>query len=241
MSLCQRLSKLHSDVDPHSFKYTKRVIESAFDKPLEEIFSELDQEPLGVGAIAQVYKGKLRPELIISNDQIKKDFIMDENIETHDCISIKDKDSDNDSDGDEKYIQLNTSVAIKIIHPKARQIVKRDLKIMKFFATLLSWVPTMHWLSLPDEVDTFGNMMKDQLDLRIEGSHLEKFNQLFEQDPNVQFPKPFMYFTTRDMLIEEYENGIPLNVFLKHAMQAKKNGDPAGIFDHKIANIGKVN
>ncbi|KAI9300044.1 hypothetical protein BJ944DRAFT_257988 [Cunninghamella echinulata] len=235
MSLCQQLSKLHSNVDPHGFSYTKKIIEAAFERPLKDIFIELDREPLGVGAIAQVYKGKLNPELILSwpsqqQKSIQTDFMMDEALETQDVITTKDQ------YGNE--IKLCTSVAIKIIHPKARQIVKRDLKIMKWCATLLSFIPTMHWLSLPDEVTTFGNMMNDQLDLRIEGSHLEKFNQLFAQERDIQFPKPFIYFTTKDMLMEEYENGIPLNIFLNQAMLAKKNGNPSGVFDHKIANIG---
>ncbi|CAJ0844932.1 21451_t:CDS:2 [Entrophospora sp. SA101] len=53
--MCLRLSKLHSAVDPHPFEFTKKIIEKFFNEPLEQVFSEFDQIPIGVGAIAQVF------------------------------------------------------------------------------------------------------------------------------------------------------------------------------------------
>lgn len=53
--MCLRFSKLHSAVDPHPFKFTKKTIENFFNKPFEQVFSEFDQIPIGVGAIAQVF------------------------------------------------------------------------------------------------------------------------------------------------------------------------------------------
>src|SRR5690606_518098 len=63
-------------------------------------------------------------------------------------------------------------VAIKVLHPHVDRIVHRDLSIMAFFAALINMIPTMEWLSLPDEVRQFGEMMKLQLDLRIESTNL---------------------------------------------------------------------
>ncbi|SAM02604.1 hypothetical protein [Absidia glauca] len=236
MALCTRLSKLHSNVDPHPFSYTKKVLETRFGRPLDDIFLEFDPEPLGVGAIAQVYKGKLRPEIVLTRADIRDDFMVDKRAVTLDCVTVTD-------DATGQTMDVHTAVAIKVIHPKARQIVRRDLKIMMAFATLLDWIPTMHWLSLPDEVRVFGSMMKDQLDLRIEGHHLDKFNYLFRDDSDIRFPMPFMYFSSRDVLVEEYEKGVPLGIFLTQAAGLKRKqqqGDPpsTGVFDHKIASIG---
>ncbi|KAI8082860.1 uncharacterized protein BX664DRAFT_339245 [Halteromyces radiatus] len=254
MALCQRLGKLHSNVDPHSFSYTKKVLETTFGQSMDDIFLEFNPDPLGVGAIAQVYKATLRPEIVLNKGNIVKDFIVgDKQTVTLDCISTTDELG--------RQLNVHTAVAIKVIHPKARQIVRRDLNIMLFFASLLDWLPTMRWLSLPDEVRVFGNMMKDQLDLRIEGQHLERFNQLFADNTEIRFPKPYLHFTSKDVLVEEYENGIPLSVFLHQAAMMKRkhlrqqedalvvndiddddDGDAqvnhGGVFDHKIANIG---
>ncbi|CAG8732618.1 3111_t:CDS:2, partial [Dentiscutata erythropus] len=51
--MCSHLSKLHSSVDAHPFSNTKRIVEKAFNKLFHEIFSEFDEIPIGIGAIAQ--------------------------------------------------------------------------------------------------------------------------------------------------------------------------------------------
>ncbi|KAI9249159.1 hypothetical protein BDA99DRAFT_222135 [Phascolomyces articulosus] len=231
LALCTRLSKLHSHVDPHPFSHTRHILREAFGRELHEVFSELDENPLGVGAIAQVYKAKLRPYILVRH--MREQFLVEDNIITPDCVQTLDIDG-------KTPINIHTSVAIKVLHPKARQIVHRDLKIMEFFAKALTLIPTMHWISLPDEVRVFGEMMRDQLDLRIEASHLERFNKLFADTMNVEFPKPVMAFTTKDMLIEEYENGIPLNAFLEQAAFVRQcdDDDIKPVYDNKIANIG---
>ncbi|RCH85832.1 hypothetical protein CU098_000658, partial [Rhizopus stolonifer] len=227
LALCARLSKLHSNVNPHPFSYTEKVLEEAFGRPLNEIFSELDHTPLGVGAIAQVYKARLRPQIILTHAEERDSFQND--IITMDSVQTSDKEG--------KPINLHTSVAIKVLHPKARQIVHRDLCIMNCFATLLTLIPTMHWLSLPEEVRVFGEMMKQQLDLRGEARNLAKFNEYFGKSLKVKFPRPLLAFTTKDMLLEEYENGVPLDLFLGQASYTRKKGLDS-IYDVRLAHIG---
>ncbi|KAI8642073.1 hypothetical protein BD408DRAFT_417035 [Parasitella parasitica] len=227
LALCSRLSKLHSHVDPHPFSYTQKVIEEAFGRPLDQVFTELNPKPLGVGAIAQVYKARIRPEILLGH--AAEQFSLQDNTITTDSVQTLD-------DKGEPII-LHTAVAIKVLHPKARQIVQRDLIIMDCVAKLLTLIPTIHWLSLPDEVRVFGEMMKEQLDLRGEGSNLKRFNEYFGGAKDVKIPKSLATFTTKDMLLEEYVKGIPLDLFLNQASFARKHElDP--IFDHKIADIG---
>ncbi|OAD08241.1 hypothetical protein MUCCIDRAFT_151499 [Mucor lusitanicus CBS 277.49] len=227
LALCTRLSKLHSHVDPHPFSYTQKVIEEAFGRPLDQVFTELNPEPLGVGAIAQVYKARIRPEILLGHDAAQ--FSLQDNTITTDSVQTL------DSQG--KPIMLHTAVAIKVLHPKARQIVQRDLIIMECVAKLLTLIPTIHWLSLPDEVRVFGEMMKEQLDLRGEGNNLKRFNEYFAGSRDVKFPKSLAAFTTKDMLLEEYVKGIPLDLFLNQTSYTRKN-DLEFVFDHKIADIG---
>lgn len=214
-------------MDPHPFEYTKRVIEEAFGRPLDQVFSELNPEPLGVGAIAQVYKARLRPDVLL--DHPEEQLRHKNNVITSDSVQTLDPDGN--------PIILHTAVAIKVLHPKARQIVQRDLIIMEVVAKILSLIPTIHWLSLPDEVRVFGEMMKEQLDLRGEARNLIRFNEYFQDQYDVKFPKPLVAFSTKDMLLEEYEKGIPLELFLNQAYLTRKN-DVDGIYDHKMANVG---
>lgn len=59
--MCSRLSKLHSAVHPHPFEDTKRIIEEEFKRSFHEIFSVFEEEPIGIGAIAQVCFGCYDP------------------------------------------------------------------------------------------------------------------------------------------------------------------------------------
>ncbi|KAI9225558.1 MAG: ABC1-domain-containing protein [Piptocephalis tieghemiana] len=64
MELCRRLSRLHSRAKAHPFDDTRKFVEEAFGgMTLEDIFSHFDPEPLGVGAIAQVYKATFKQEV----------------------------------------------------------------------------------------------------------------------------------------------------------------------------------
>jgi aarF domain-containing kinase len=121
-------------------------------------------------------------------------------------------------------------VAIKVQHPNVSQMIQRDLQIISFFAHFISFFPGMQWLSLPEEAEVFGRMMNEQLDLRNEVKNLIKFEENFaSRKAAVTFPRPLKDYSTRDILIEEYENALPLKAFLKHG---------GGPFDDVIAESG---
>ncbi|CAK7224891.1 hypothetical protein SBRCBS47491_005708 [Sporothrix bragantina] len=234
--LCEIMSKLHSNAPAHSLRTTKKTVEAAFDgRPFDEIFAEFDETPLGVGAIAQVYKAKLRPDLAVPGDV--------------DVLHVDDEQEDHKgmAAAVHKRVQSNVRrrvdpllksspqrvpssyVAIKVLHPGVERTVRRDLRIMHFFASLLNAVPGIEWLSLPDEVVQFGEMMKLQLDLRIEAANLAIFRRNFRDRTTAWFPFPYTEFTTRNVLVEEFATGMPLSDFME-------NG--GGVFQHDIASEG---
>lgn len=180
--LCAELGRLHSNAKPHALKFTKEAIVNSLDRKYEfdDIFDEFNEKPVGCGAIAQVYIGKLT-ELMMKNFDIKTDS---------------------------RYF------AVKVVHPNVPKKIDRDLKIMTFFADMIDSVPTMEWLSLPNEVEQFSILMKLQLDLRIECQNLQKFNDNFADNPRVKFPVGAMDLSSRYVLFEEYIHGFPMEKFL---------------------------
>lgn len=201
-SLCDRMSKLHSNGDPHSMRHTRRVISAAFGMDFDDIFEHFESKPIGCGAIAQVYRATLKPSV------------------------FGDENQDNDAP--------STSVAIKVLHPRVRKTVRRDITIMSIFAKAINAFPGMEWLSLPEEVAVFGEMMNSQLDLRVEASNLDRFDRNFRaRGHQITFPRPIKLGgdrrESRDVLMEEFEDALPLKHFLR-------NG--GGPYDDRIANIG---
>jgi aarF domain-containing kinase len=101
---------------------------------------------------------------------------------------------------------------------------------MHFFARCISFLPGMQWISLPQEVEVFGNLMSRQLDLRHEAESLEIFERNFShRRVPVTFPRPLKTWSTKELLIEEYMNALSLEYFLS-------NG--AGPFNEQLATTG---
>ncbi|KAF3940110.1 hypothetical protein ABW19_dt0207075 [Dactylella cylindrospora] len=209
--MCSIMSTLHSNVAAHPLSKTKEIVEKAFDgRPFDSIFQEFDEVPLGVGAIAQVYRAKL------SSDLLPKDFTA---AKRPGARSLKGSAQDLLSRVD-TFVKSSPPkvpsdwVAIKVLHPDVDRLVRRDLRIMRAFASLINAVPTLEWLSLPDEVEKFGEMMRLQLDLRIEAGNIARFRDNFKYRNTVAFPAPYIDYTTRQVLVEEFASGVPLEDFL---------------------------
>jgi aarF domain-containing kinase len=220
--MCLIMSTLHSSAPAHSLKVSKQTIEAAFDGlAFDDIFEEFDEKPLGVGAIAQVYKAKLKSHLatLADNSIDSEEPNLAQRVKRNVDVTLKSTPS---------RVPSN-HVAIKVLHPKIEKIVRRDLRIMAFFASVINAIPTMEWLSFPDEVEQFGEMMRLQLDLRIEAANLTLFRQNFKDRSTAWFPYPYTEYTTRQLLIEEFAQGIPMEDFLQ-------NG--GGIFQKDIADEG---
>lgn len=217
--MCMIMSSLHSNAPAHSFKITKKTIEKAFGMKFEDIFEEFHEKPLGVGAIAQVYKAKLKPNLALADHDVE---------EPQTLIERAQKTVDPILKSTPQRVP-STYVAIKVLHPKIERIVRRDLRIMGFFAEIINALPTMEWLSFPDEVAQFGEMMRLQLDMRIESANLTIFRRNFRNRSTAWFPYPYSQYTSRQVLVEEFATGIPLEHFLQ-------NG--GGVFQKEIADEG---
>ncbi len=55
----EQLSKLRTSAPPMPWKKVKKVLEEEYDEPLEELFSEFDQEAFAAASIGQVHRAKL--------------------------------------------------------------------------------------------------------------------------------------------------------------------------------------
>ena len=75
-----------------------------------------------------------------------------------------------------------------------------------------------------------GQLYSEYFPFRHEADNLEVFEKNFAaRKVPVTFPRPLKVWSTKDLLIEEYENALPLEHFLK-------NG--GGPFDDQVATVG---
>lgn len=225
-TLCDHFGKLHSSGQPHSLAYTKRVLEKAFNSNFEDIFTLFNPEPIGVGAVAQVYKATLKPDLLPVS------YLEPKRLDGSDQLSISSLSRRLLSiSPDPPILTPSPTVAIKVLHPRVRKNITRDLKIMGFFAHLVNCFPGAEWLSFPEEVSVFGELMKSQVDLTVEAENLDRFETNFSHRKTVSFPRPLKSFTTDKVLVEEFEDALPLKYFLR-------GRESSGPFDYRISDIG---
>ncbi len=219
--MCNVMSQLHSHAPAHSLDQTIRIIRKAFGgRRFDDIFEEFEAKPLGTGAIAQVYKAKLKHDLAVPEDTDLD--------EPRNRLRNVRKNVDTFIKSSPQRVP-SSYVAVKVLHPGVERLVRRDLRIMQFFAGILNAIPSMEWLSFPDEAVQFGEMMRLQLDLRIEAANLAIFRKNFKDRTTAWFPYPYTMFTTRQVLVEEFAQGIPLSDFME-------NG--GGVFQQEIADEG---
>ena len=219
LDVCRHLSQLQSQARAHSYQWTESSILHALGKPITEIFSHFEREPVGVGAVAQVHYARLPRVELEKNDEPEDPFFGTFFFDDSQMLIQK------------KAINAcEQDVAVKVLHPDVVSNVYTDLKIMHSFAYAIeSLVPEAHWLSLPEEVSIFGEMMVAQLDLRIEHSNLELFYLNFAGWPNVAFPLPVSSLpATYDVLVESFVDGTHMVDFL----------DTTTPFDKELASIG---
>lgn len=99
-------------------------------------------------------------------------------------------------------------VAVKVLHPGIYSCFRRDLKIMKACASFISAIyPPLKWLSLPQCVQEFAEVMSYQIDLKLEAENLELFAENFADNPYVRFPRILRPYVTRKVLVETFEEG----------------------------------
>lgn len=220
--MCKIMSELHSNAKAHSLSHTVKTIEAAFNgRKFRNVFEEFDEKPLGVGAIAQVYKARLKPDLMVTQEE--------GDLEAEQTLRKRIRRNVDTIAKSTPQRVPSTYVAIKVLHPRVERDVRRDLKIMAVFAAIINAVPTLEWLDLPNEVANFGEMMRLQLDLRIEAANLTIFRKHFAKRSTAWFPYPYTAHSTRQVLIEEFAQGLPLSAFLSTG---------AGVFEKDIANEG---
>lgn len=206
LEMCHELGRLHSQVSAHPLAATKRIVSASFGgMPFAEIFSEFDTEPVGVGAIAQVYIGQLSQKAIAQARQPDNQERDEEHPHWYSRFMVTEQ---------ADSLTVDQRVAIKVLHPNVGVKINRDLSIMMFFARCIDVLPGMEWLSLPAEVEQFLTLMRMQLDLRIEGLNLARFRRNFGSRLDIHFPKPYHNFTTRSVLVEEYIHAIPMSRLL---------------------------
>jgi len=125
------------------------------------------------------------------------------------------------------------TVAVKIMHPHVREQMQIDLNllwnVLKFCARLPILKDYLHWSGVHSSLQEFQTMMVSQMDLRTEADNLRRFNENFKDNPQIEFPKPYEGYVTRDILVESFEEGVFISEFFEAPAEVKMRLSQIGL------------
>jgi aarF domain-containing kinase len=107
----------------------------------------------------------------------------------------------------------NKYVAVKVRHPGIESSISLDLLIIQEVCKFIGSFDAYKWLNLESNVITFSKSMKEQINLRVEANNLTKFIHNFKNITNVEFPYPVKKYSHPLLLVETWEEGVPINEF----------------------------
>jgi aarF domain-containing kinase len=142
----------------------------------EDNFFQIDHMPIGSGCIGQVYKW------VLKNDAVNDKSLL--------------------SDGESDHL----TVAVKVLHPNVTELVLRDVLLMSWIASWIDYMcPDVYWVSLRECVHEFGEVMKKQLDLRLEAHNMKILKECFATHDYVRIPTPIDSLVDKSILVETFE------------------------------------
>ena len=105
------------------------------------------------------------------------------------------------------------TVVIKVKRPGVEKIIKEDIRLMTFLASLSErYFPNESAVYTPTEiVRQFSRTVNRELDYRREGRNVERIRRLFADDPGIYIPKTHLEYTTKDVLVQDFVAGIKMS------------------------------
>jgi aarF domain-containing kinase len=200
---CDRLSRLHDAARVHDWRHTHEALVDAFGEDYESRGLVVVRNDGGGGGGIGIGVGEYRGIL---------------------------------GSGSAAQVHIGTlcerAVAVKVLHPNTRQLVERDLEMMRHLADFVEYIfpfEAVRMLSLPRAVSNFASVMERQVDLRIEGDNLLAFRENFgcisagdDDDvddappPTITFPRPEPGWVSERVLVEEHagDDAVPISSYL---------------------------
>lgn len=111
-------------------------------------------------------------------------------------------------------IPAGTAMAVKVMHPHIRDLIAADVfAVRQIIRVVETLVPSAVYFDGRKAISEFSSLIQSQLDLVRECDNLQQFRYNFRDFVGVAFPQPAPSITTRDVLVETFEDGLPLQNF----------------------------
>ncbi len=125
-------------------------------------------------------------------------------------------------------------VALKIIRPKAEELIKRDISILKTLVSLLSFIPAVREFRIPQIVSEFERMLLGELDLTTEAAYMELFRKFSREESSLFVPEVVWELSSHRYLTTEFVKGKKLSPELFDRFSPEERKELAEKFVHIV-------
>ncbi|XP_032339399.1 uncharacterized aarF domain-containing protein kinase 2 isoform X4 [Camelus ferus] len=218
-AFCAQFSKLHVQVTPHAWTHTEDFLREAFGEDWGRVLCFEKQEPVGSGCVAQVYKARANPAFL-ENDSIQR-------------LAKASRLQPSSEAGAVRELREHLGHLGKVWGPQGSLADQSFLERLLFpKADLVGSNAVLSQASGPTHGPESDHLIPVavKIDLRYEARNLEHFQCNFLNVNSVKFPTPLRPFVTRDVLVETYEESVPVSSY-------QQAGIPIDV-KRKIAQLG---
>ena len=162
------------------------------------------------------YLKKLQDDMEPFSSSIAKKIIEKENHDSIDNIfsSFNEKPIANASVAQvhTAILKSGEAVAIKILKPNIKEKLFKDFIFFYWVSKCLEIaIPSIKRLKLSKNVEVLSEVSLNELDLTLEASAAEELSENFKDNPNYKVPKIYWEFTSKNILVLEYIQGIRID------------------------------
>jgi ubiquinone biosynthesis protein len=118
----------------------------------------------------------------------------------------------------EAVLKDGTRVAVKVMRPGIRDMMRRDIDIMDYIAGKVD--RHYAWIRARDIVKEFKGYTARELDLAFELRNIKRFHEFFKDSEDVVIPDVYEELCSKELLVMEYVKGVPLSD--KKALKKRK-------------------
>lgn len=103
-------------------------------------------------------------------------------------------------------------VAIKVLRPNIKKIIKNDIRLLKFIAIFIELFFSDGKLLKPKEViKEFEKIIYAELDFLAEAANATELYRLHQNDKKIKIPKIFYDYCTSEVIVLEWVDGTPIS------------------------------
>ncbi len=219
--LADELSLLQDGTPADDFKYVKELIEAEQGRPLEEVFSWVDETPIASASIGQVHRATLRPEMADQLLDSNRESWFDFDVPGFDWFDKDDPDwpVETTTQNGQSPSNANLDVVIKVRHAGIEKTIETDLDILSGLAMLADRLEDLRAYQPSQIVREMGRIMRRELDFGREHRNLLQFISMFSGDNTVTIPRPVSSLCSPRMITMQRLEGTKIGDLRNHASE----------------------